>query len=130
METVPQVADGVHWTTPPRQQATTEILKRPDLPELTPVFGSAQPPHGLSGALRRYAYSIPDHKAGHWAVLLLADRVDVTESAVGDLIRRRPLAAVVGAALLIGTAVALGGGARRVSESRRRRSRLLPSWLF
>lgn len=62
----------------------------------TPVFGTAQPPHGLSGWLRRAAYGIPDHFARHWMLLILADRVDVLDNRV----RRRP-----------GRALALGAGA-------------------
>jgi hypothetical protein len=127
METEPRIADGVHWESPPRQPATEEILKRPDLSELTPVFGSAQPPHGLSGVLRRYAYGIPDHKARHWAILLLADRVDVAESALVELVRERPLAAA-GAALLIGSALAFGAAAIRTVNRRGRRPRLSRWW--
>jgi hypothetical protein len=120
MESTPRQAAGAHWEVVPRQPETAEILRRSDLRQLTPVFGSAQPPHGLSGALRRYAYSIPDHKPRHWAILLFADRVDVTESALADLFRARPVAATAGIALLAGAAVALWLGA-----SRSRRPRLL-----
>src|SRR5690348_322658 len=49
-----------------------EILKRAELSELTPVFGTAPPPHGISGALRRIAYDIPDYKVRHWMLLLVA----------------------------------------------------------
>jgi hypothetical protein len=66
----------------------------------TPVFGTAQPPRGLSGRLRAAAYAIPDHFARHWMLLILADRVDVLESRV----RRRPLLAVAaGLGALVGT---------------------------
>jgi hypothetical protein len=44
-----------------------------------PVWGTAQPPRGVSGALRKYAYRFPDHWTRHWTVLMLADRVDVWE---------------------------------------------------
>lgn len=44
-----------------------------------PVFGTDCPPRGLSGQLRRFAYSYPDHVARHWLMLLLADRVDAWE---------------------------------------------------
>lgn len=52
---------------------------------LTPVYGTAQPPKGLSGALRRVAYRYPTHLTRHWLLLLLADRLDVVEHRV-----RRP----------------------------------------
>jgi hypothetical protein len=113
METPPKIAAGVHWQAPPQQTTSLEILKRPGLRELTPVFGTAQPPHGLSGALRRYAYGIPDHKPRHWAVLFLADRVDVAESAVTDLFQRRPVAATAGLVLLVGSALFVGGAWRK-----------------
>src|SRR5690606_2566245 len=32
----------------------------------TPVFGTAAPPHGPSGAVRRLAYRYPDHLVRHW----------------------------------------------------------------
>lgn len=46
---------------------------------VTEVYGTAIPARGLSGAIRRYAYTIPDYHASRWALLLLADRVDVIE---------------------------------------------------
>jgi hypothetical protein len=42
-----------------------------------PVFGTATPLRGLSGLVRRRAYRLPDHKARHWMMLLLGDRVEV-----------------------------------------------------
>jgi hypothetical protein len=35
--------------------------------------------HGLSGLMRRMAYSTRETKMRHWMTLLLADRVDVLE---------------------------------------------------
>jgi hypothetical protein len=82
-EAEPQPDPGAHWARPPRQSPTVTVLRRKGLDELTPVFGTAQPPHGLSGLIRRAAYRAPEHKARHWAGLLLADRVDVLESRLG-----------------------------------------------
>jgi hypothetical protein len=62
------------------QEAQVPILIGVEVDHLTPVFGTAQPPRGLSGVLRRAAYGIPEHKAGRWMMLLAADRVDVWES--------------------------------------------------
>jgi hypothetical protein len=112
IETRPQIAKGAHWDSPARQQPHGEILRRPDLAELTPVFGTAQPPHGLSGVIRRYAYTLPDHKSQRWAALLVADRVDVAESGLADLFRRRPLAVAAGFLLLVGAGVAVGAALR------------------
>ena len=63
-----------------RQEPQVPVLVGVEVEHLTPVFGTAQPPRGLSGVLRRAAYGIPEHKAGRWMVLLFADRVDAWES--------------------------------------------------
>ena len=83
METEPKPAGHAHWQTPQRQEPTAEVLKRANLEQLTPVFGTAQPPKGLSGTMRRMAYRIPEHKLPHWLLLLMADRVDVLEHRLG-----------------------------------------------
>ena len=54
--------------------------------KLTPVFSSAVPPRGVSGALRRLAYRIPDYRARRWLLLMIADRIDVVEHRPGRLI--------------------------------------------
>lgn len=87
-ETPPRPIPHAHWVTPERQPQTVEVLRRADLSELTPVFSTAVPPHGVSGMLRRYAYRIPDDRASHWLVLMIADKVDVIESALADLVSR------------------------------------------
>lgn len=53
--------------------------RRVELKHLTPVFGTAQLPEGVSGLLRRFAYKIPEHKARRWLLLIAADQVDVLE---------------------------------------------------
>jgi hypothetical protein len=53
--------------------------KKQNRPGVAPVFGTAVPPRGLSGWMRRAAYEIPEHETSHWLVLLLADRVDALE---------------------------------------------------
>jgi hypothetical protein len=40
------------------------------------VFGTSTPLKGLSGAIRRAAYQLPDHYPSHWMLLMLGDRVD------------------------------------------------------
>jgi hypothetical protein len=101
-ETEPSPLAGAHWQSPDRQKAVPPLHMRAELDEPTPVWGTAQPPHGLSGLLRKSAYAIPDHRPSHWLLLMSADRVDVMESRVADLVKRRPI--VVGATL---TAAAL-----------------------
>jgi hypothetical protein len=69
---------GAHWDRP-EQQRGVALLSRSGLREATPVFGTAQPARGLSGAMRRAAYRLPEHRSARWALLLAADRVDVLE---------------------------------------------------
>ena len=77
---------------PSRQAQEQTILKSASHETLTPVFGTAAPPRGVSGLLRRVAYRIPDHRVGHWALLLAADQVDVVEGMLGDLAPHRLVA--------------------------------------
>ncbi len=74
----PSPDPGAHWDRP-QQQRGARLLARSGLSEATPVFGTGQPAHGLSGRIRRAAYRIPEHRPGRWALLLLGDRVDVLE---------------------------------------------------
>ncbi len=62
---------------PERMRARPSVPKhgRPNKP-MPPVYGTAVPLHGLSGLVRKAAYSYPDHVATHWLLLLLGDRVD------------------------------------------------------
>lgn len=107
---------GAHATAPTRQQSAGKHFHRKGLDQLTPVYGTAQPPKGLSGTMRKLAYDIPEHSAIHWGILLAADRVDVLEdrlahgfgpdtvNAIGRQVRNNPLPAVL-LALAAGTAV-------------------------
>ena len=88
MEAEPAIDSGAHWQTPERQPERRFRPRRRGLPRLTPVYGTAQPPRGLSGIMRRIAYHIPEHKARHWALLLASDRVDVFEGRMGEALAR------------------------------------------
>ncbi len=58
---------------------------------VTPVFGTAQPLKGLSGAIRRYSYQrFSEGRAAHCLLLIAADRVDVLESNLGSLLKGKP----------------------------------------
>lgn len=92
----PQVVGGAHWGQLSRQPDPGNILKRESLAQLTAVFGTSVPPRGLSGAMRRAAYRIPEHYTTHWLALLLADRVDAVEH--GGVARLIPLAVTLGGA--------------------------------
>jgi hypothetical protein len=81
---------------PERQQGepTAPMHNRPNK-QLPPVFGTAVPLKGLSGVVRRLAYSLPDHKPTHWMILMLGDRIDSWETrAVRLLPVALPLAVV------------------------------------
>lgn len=82
MEHAPRPVGAAHWREPERQQSKPSSFKRVGLEQMTPVYGTAVPPRGLSGLIRRLAYTAPDHHARHWVMLLLADRVDIVESAL------------------------------------------------
>lgn len=114
MEWTPHPAEGAHWTTPDRQQPSVPIFIRRGLDKPTPVFGTAQPPTGLSGQIRRLAYQVPEHTVRHWMTLLLADRVDVLE--------HRFSRGLIGFAVV--PAVGIAAGAWLLLRPRKRRARL------
>ena len=76
---------GMIWERPIQQTAHVEILKSNERPALTAVFGTPNPPSGLSGKIRRYAFKFSESSYGHWLPLLLADRVNMIEGVVDDL---------------------------------------------
>jgi hypothetical protein len=106
MESDPRPLAGTHGREHASQPASELPLKAEQRP-VTQVFSTAMPPKGLSGWLRRFAYTQPDHRARHWMTLLFADRVDVLEhgsgrkfvgfsfgllaGAMAFLLRRRPV---------------------------------------
>jgi hypothetical protein len=75
---------------PPEPQApVVEILVSNERPGITPLFGTAVPPRGLSGMLRRRAFRRSENDIRHWLMLMLADRVNVLEGRWHDLFNRR-----------------------------------------
>lgn len=73
------------WQRPELQQAEIEILHSNERPGLSAVFGTSVPPAGLSGVIRRLAFTFSESSYGHWLPLLLADRVGVLEGLIDDL---------------------------------------------
>jgi hypothetical protein len=71
----PRVTGSAPYGQPPRQNSAPKPLVGA-LRQLTPVYSTALPPHGLSGALRRLAYTMPDYRARRWLLLLTADRIE------------------------------------------------------
>src|SRR3954471_3549001 len=64
----------LNYERPPQQKADVEILRSTERPNIPAVFGTAVPPSGLSGMIRRLAYKFSESEYGHWLWLLLADR--------------------------------------------------------
>ena len=81
---------GAHWEFPERQPELAPRERSTDHKFLTPVFGTAQPLKGLSGIIRRYAYTFSEGQTAHWMLLLAGDRVDVLESKVTATLAGRP----------------------------------------
>src|SRR4051794_10194494 len=81
---------GAHWDFPERQPERWPREKSTEHRFVTPVFGTAQPLRGLSGAIRRYAYTFSEGRTAHWLLLIAGDRVDVLEGRVEALMKGQP----------------------------------------
>ena len=82
---------GAHWEFPDRQPEKWPRERSIEHKFLTPVFGTAQPPKGLSGAIRKFSYArYSEGRAAHWLLLMLADRVDAVEEHVKSFATLRP----------------------------------------
>lgn len=88
-----------HPAAPPltsRQPPRFPLLVSPSKRQLTPVFGTGPPARGLSGAIKRLAYRLPEHRSSRWLLLLLSDRVDAVEHAGWPLGKAGSAAALAG----------------------------------
>jgi hypothetical protein len=82
---------GAHWEFPDRQPEKWPRERSIEHKFLTPVFGTAQPPKGLSGVIRRFSYArYSEGRAAHWLLLILADRVDAWEHHLTSFLTLRP----------------------------------------
>lgn len=82
---------GAHWDYPEEQQSGREGRERSiEHGQLTPVFGTSAPLHGVSGRIRRYAYRYSEGRAAHWLILIGADRVDAWGAHLRSLVSLRP----------------------------------------
>jgi hypothetical protein len=82
---------GAHWEFPERQPEKWPRERSIEHAFLTPVFGTAQPPKGLSGVIRKFSYArFSEGRAAHWLLLVLADRVDAVESHLASFATLRP----------------------------------------
>jgi hypothetical protein len=75
-----------NWERPPQQPIDIEVLHSNERPNVSAVFGATLPPSGLSGVIRRKAFKFSESEYGHWLNLLLADRVNVVEGIIDDII--------------------------------------------
>ena len=100
MMRAPQLWPNARLDIEPMDPARSAAFKhgRPNKP-WPPVFGTTCPPKGLSGVVRKWASSFPDHKPQHWLLKLLGDRVDSAEHTLRKL---APLAVPAVAAGLLG----------------------------
>jgi hypothetical protein len=94
------LATGARWDFPERQPEKYPREKSTEHKFLTPVFGTSCPPRGVSGMIRRWAYTYSEGRAAHWLLLVLADRIDVIESRLSALVRGKPDILVKEAGLL------------------------------
>jgi hypothetical protein len=84
-------ATGAHWDFPDRQPELEPRERSIEHRFLTPVFGTAAPLRGVSGALRRFAYArYSEGRAAHWLILLGADRVNAIEAHLASFLTLRP----------------------------------------
>jgi hypothetical protein len=82
---------GAHWEFPERQPEKWPRERSIEHKSLTPVFGTACPPHGLSGVIRKHAYKkYSEGRAAHWLLLMAADRVDSVESSLQSFLSGHP----------------------------------------
>jgi hypothetical protein len=85
MERMPARFIHPHEGKLPQQPENVEVLVSTERPGITPIFGTAQPPQGLSGMIRRAAYKWAENDLRRWLLLLAADRVNVVEGIGEDL---------------------------------------------
>lgn len=124
---------ALDWDRPVEQQSDVEILQSIEYRHRPAVYGTALPPRGISGAIRRAAFRWSESNWLHWLLLLGADRVNVVEGLGDDLAQGRipNIPAEMGAraewkhnkkgfAAKAAVVLALAGGALALSRSGRR----------
>jgi hypothetical protein len=84
-------ATGAHWDLPEPQPSKWPRERSIEHKLLTPVFGTATPARGLSGAIRRFSYKkYSEARAAHWLLLLAADRIDAGGNHLRSYLTARP----------------------------------------
>src|SRR3954451_9667239 len=114
---------GAHWRFPDRQPGAEGRERSVEHAFVTPVFGTAQPLHGASGAIRRMAYArFSEGKLAHWMLLIVGERVDAWESHLRALAPGRPDVPATG----VRTELTAGGLRSRAGRSDKRHQLLDP----
>ncbi|WP_405371900.1 MULTISPECIES: hypothetical protein [unclassified Microbacterium] len=87
----PGIETGAHWTLPDQQPHGDGRERSIEHTRLTPVFGTAQPLHGVSGAVRRLAYArYSEAQTAHWMLLIAGDRLESAGAHLRSFASRRP----------------------------------------
>ncbi|WP_345771516.1 hypothetical protein [Geodermatophilus normandii] len=82
---------GARWDFPERQPGSEGRERSIEHAFVTPVFGTAQPLAGMSGAIRRFAYArFSEGRLAHWMLLVVGDRVDAWEHHLRSFATTRP----------------------------------------
>ena len=109
---------GAHWRFPDRQPGAEGRERSIEHAFVTPVFGTAQPLHGASGAIRRLAYRrFSEARLGHWLLLVAGDRVDAWGAHLRSLATLHPDNPVTQTGVL--SEISAGGTLRRGRSDRR-----------
>jgi hypothetical protein len=105
---------GAHWDFPDRQPGSQGRERSIEHAFVTPVFGTVQPLHGVSGAIRRLAYvRFSEARLAHWLLLIAGDRVEAWGSHLRSFATARPDVPATG----IRTELTHGGVASRRGRS-------------
>jgi len=132
-ERLPQRLD-VPWSEPEAQLVDIPVLVSSERTRVSKIFGTSAPPSGVSGLVRKLAFTYSEGDVRHWLLLLVADRINVVEGLVDDVVhlhppnifkemgwkaefKHRPLVAVAKSA---GVAAAVGGALYLLFRPRRR----------
>ena len=111
-------SSGAHWRFPERQPGAQRRERSIEHAFVTPAFGTAQPLHGPSGAIRRLAYRrYSEARLAHWLLLVAGDRVDAWGSHLRSFASLHPDNPVTQTGVL--SELSVGGISRRGRSDRR-----------
>ena len=114
---------GARWDFPERQPGAEGRERSIEHAFVTPVFGTAQPLHGVSGSIRRLAYArFSEARLAHWLLLIAGDRVDAWGSHLRSFASLRPDVPATG----VRTELTHGGARSREGRSDTRHQLLDP----